>query len=90
MSDLPKDRMFINKKTFTSTGIDFFGPILVKASRGTRSIPAKAKRYGVIFTCMTVRAIYLKLAGDLSTDAYIMTLHRFHTRRVHVKILTTF
>ena len=32
MSDLPKDRMLINEKPFTSTGIDFFGPILVKAS----------------------------------------------------------
>ena len=74
MSDLPKDRMFINKKTSTSTGINFFGPILVKAFRGTRSVPAKAKRYGVIFTCMTVRAIHLELAGDLSADAYMMTL----------------
>ena len=87
MSDLPKDRMFINKKTFTSTGIDFFGPILVKASRGTRSIPAKAKRYGVIFTCMTVRAIHFELASDLSTDAFIMTLRRFHSRQGHVKII---
>ena len=87
MSDLPKDRMLINEKPFTSTGTDFFRPILVKTSRGTRSNPAKAKRYGVIFTCMTVRAIHLELASHLSTDAFIMASHRFHSRRRHVKII---
>ena len=87
ISDLPKDRMLINEKPFTSAGIDFFGPRLVKTSRGTRSDLAKAKRYGVIFTCMTVRAIHLKLASDLSTDAFIMALRRFHSRQGHVKII---
>ena len=87
MSDLPKDRILINEKPFTSTGIDFFGPILVKASRGSRSNPAKAKRYGVTFTCMTVRAIHLELASDLSTDVFIMVLRRFRSRRGHVKII---
>ena len=56
-------------------------------SRGIRSNPAKAKRYGVIFTYMTVRAIYLELASDLSTDAFIMALRRSHSRRGHVKII---
>ena len=68
MADLPRDRMLINEKPFTSTGIDFFGPILVKTTKCTRRNPAKAKRYGVTFTCMTVRAIHLELANDLSTD----------------------
>ena len=35
---------------------------------------------------MTVRAIHLELASDLSTDAFIMALRRFHSRRGHVKI----
>ena len=86
MSDLSKGRMLINEKHFTSTGIYFFGPILVKASRGTKSNLAKAKRYGVIFNCMTVRAIHLELASGLSTDAFIMAIRRFHSRREHVKI----
>ena len=79
--------MLINEKPFTSTGIDFFGPIRVKASRGTRSSPAKAKRYGAMFTCMSVRAMHLELASDLSTDAFIMALRRFHSRRGHVRII---
>ena len=36
---------------------------------------------------MTVRAIHLDLASDLSTDAFIMVLRRFHSRRGHVKII---
>ena len=70
--DVPKERILINEKPFPSTGIDFFGPIPVKMSRGTKSNPSKAKRYGVIFTSMTVRAIHLELASDLFTDAFIM------------------
>ena len=87
MSDLPKDRMLINEKPFTSTGIDFFGPILVKASRGTRSNLAKAKRYEVVFTCLTVRAIHLELASDLSIDAFMMALCRFYSHQGDVKII---
>ena len=87
MSNLPKDRMLINEKPFTSTCIDFFRPISVKVSRGIRSNLAKAKRYGMIFTCMTVKAIHLELASDLSIDAFIMALRRFHSRRGHVKII---
>ena len=33
MSDLPQDRLDINEKPFQNTGIDFFGPILVKLSK---------------------------------------------------------
>ena len=36
---------------------------------------------------MTVRAIHLELASELSTDAFIMALRRFHSRRGHVKII---
>ena len=79
--------MLINEKPFTSTGIDFSGPILVKTSRGTRSNPTKAKSYGVIFTCMGVRAIHLELVSNLSTGAFTMGLRRFHSRRGKVRII---
>ena len=85
MSDLPKERLAIGEKPFTYTGIDYFGPITVKLSKKTRLNPALAKRYGVIFTCLTTRAIHLELAGDLSTDCFIMALRRFRSRRGNVK-----
>ena len=39
------------------------------------------KRYGCIFTCMTTRAVHLKLAHSLSTDSFISALRRFVGRR---------
>jgi hypothetical protein len=66
MADLPKVRVTPYEPPFTSTGIDYFGPLYVKRGRGT------AKRYGCIFVCMTSRAIHLELAQSLETDAFIM------------------
>ena len=34
---------------------------------------------------MTTLAIYLEIAGDLTTDSFILALHRFITRRGNVK-----
>ena len=83
--DLPQDRLDIHQKPFQNTGIDFFGPILVTLSKKTRANQAKAKRYGVIFTCMTTRAVHLEIAGDLSSDSFILSLRRFIARRGNVK-----
>ena len=87
MSEIPKDRLAINQKPFTNCGIDYFGPYSVKSSKGTRSTKAIHKRYGVVFTCLTCRAIHLELAGDLSTDAFILALQRFISRRGHIKVI---
>ena len=77
MADLPKDRMLAGQKPFTSTGIDLFGPMLVKRTKGTRSNYTLVKRYGIIFTCLTVRAVHLELTNDLSNDSFIMEMRRF-------------
>ena len=41
---------------FTSVGIDYFGPIPVKLKR------SRLKRYGFIFTCLTMRAIHIEVS----------------------------
>ena len=61
MSELPKERLDAYEKPFCNTGIEFFGPVIVKLSKKTLANQAKAKRYGVIFTCTTTRAIHLKI-----------------------------
>ena len=33
MADLPKNRMDLNQPPFTNTGVDFFGPLLIKQGR---------------------------------------------------------
>ena len=74
MENLPKNRMLAGQKPFISTGIDLFGPIFAKRTKGTRLNAALVKRYGITFTCMTVQAVHLELINDLSTDSFIMAL----------------
>ena len=81
MSDLPPARMQIFDPPFSHTGVDFFGPLLVKQGR------SNVKRYGCIFTCLTTRAIHLELAFDLSTDSFLNVLRRFAARRRSIRHL---
>ena len=62
MGDLP----------FNNTGVDCFGPYYVKKSKMTRTTKGVKKCYGVLFTCLTTRAIHIELAGDLSTDGFLL------------------
>ena len=57
-------RVSIGDKTFFNTGIDSFGPDHVKMNERTRSNSVTAKRYEVLFTCLTARAVYIELAKD--------------------------
>jgi hypothetical protein len=59
MANLPKERLQADDPPFTRIGIDFFGPFEVKLGRSV------VKRYGVIFTCLNIRAIHLELAHSL-------------------------
>ena len=58
-----------------------------KKNREIRSTKALTKRYGVIFTCLATRAIHIELAGDLSTDSFLLALRRFISRRGNVKVM---
>ena len=81
MSDIPEDRLCIDEKPFTNTGVDYLGPYHIKLSKRTRSNQATAKRYVALFTCLTTRAVHLEIAGDLSTDAFVLALRRLISRR---------
>ena len=71
MAKLPEDRITPCKPPFTYVGVDYFGPIEVKQGR------SRVKRYGCIFTCLTVRAIHIEVANTLNTDSMINALRRF-------------
>ena len=75
MASLPPDRTTPGKPPFSFTGVDCFGPFEVRRGR------TRAKRYGVIFTCMTTRAIHIEVANSLDTESFINTLRRFIARR---------
>lgn len=81
MADLPKERVTPEEPPFTRVGMDFFGPFLVKQGRSS------VKRYGVIFTCLAIRAVHLEVAHSLDTDSCVNSIRRFVARRGQVKYI---
>lgn len=75
MADLPQGRLACEEPPFTNCGVDLFGPIYVKQGR------KQLKRWGVIFTCLTVRCVHLEPVESLETDDFINCLRRFVNRR---------
>ncbi|XP_023192317.1 uncharacterized protein LOC111609249 isoform X1 [Xiphophorus maculatus] len=75
MADLPEERVLPATAPFTNVGVDYFGPISVKRGRSL------LKRYGVLFTCFTSRAVHLEIAYTLDTDSCINAVRRFICRR---------
>ena len=75
MSALPSGRLAYRERPFTHCGVDYFGPMFVKIGR------RREKRWGVLFTCLSTRAIHLELAHTLSASSAIMALQRLAARR---------
>ncbi|XP_046459823.1 uncharacterized protein LOC124206177 [Daphnia pulex] len=71
MADVHRARLGAGHPLFTYTSVDYFGPIDVTHGRGT------AKRWGVLFTCMVTRAVYVDIAISLSASDFLMVLRRF-------------
>ena len=81
MADLPCDRVLQNEHPFSSVGIDFFGPYIIKRGR------SEVKRYGCIFTCLAMRAVHIEVTHTLETDSFINALRRFTSRRGTPKLI---
>ncbi len=74
MADLPPERCS-DAPPFTYTGVDLFGPFVVKQGR------KEHKRYGVLFTCLACRAVHIEVTASLDTDSFLLALRRFVARR---------
>ena len=81
LGPLPEARLSHHKRAFTCCGIVYFGPIEVTIGR------RKDKHWGVLFTCLTSRAIHIELASSLSADSTIMALRRMAARRGHPSVI---
>ena len=77
MSPLPIERMQ-PCPPFSSVGIDFFGPYLIKGEIQKR---IKGKGYGVIIACSSSRAVYIDVSKDYSTDSLLQVIRRFTSIR---------
>lgn len=75
MAPLPEGRLAYRERPFSHCGVDYFGPMFVKIGR------RREKRWGVLFTCLTTRAIHLELANSLSASSAIMAVQRLSARR---------
>ena len=89
IANLADERVGLYEPAFSYTGIDFFGPLVVKYSKRTRTAQTRLKSYGAVFVCLTAHTIHLDLVGDLSTDSFFLTLIRFMARRVKPKTIWT-
>lgn len=89
MGPLPNERFYTFQKPFTAVGIDYFGPFYTKDGRNTSGRYTKClrKRYGVLFTCLTTRAIHVEIAHSLNTDSCIMAIRRMMSRRGEIKVI---
>ena len=59
MADLPKPLLGYSLSAFTNTGVNYFGPMFAKRGRKTE------KRYGALFTCMTMRDLHIEITHSL-------------------------
>lgn len=73
IGNLPTDRVKPASPCY-STGIDVFGPYRIRDKVKKRTT---SKTYGVIFTCLGKRAVYLDITADYDTDKFLMVLTRF-------------
>ena len=83
MADLPDTRTAEGMAPFTHTGVDCFGPFSVKRARST------VKRYGLVCTCMTTRAVHIEVLDNMDTDSFLNALRRFISRRGQLKSINS-
>ncbi len=80
MAELPADRVEA-APPFTYVAVDYFGPWVVKEGR------KDLKRWGVLFSCLSCRAVHIETASSLDTSSFINALRRFQAIRGPIRML---
>ena len=75
MGALLYERLTPLQRPFLWVGIDYFGPLNVTVGRST------VKRWGLLITCLTTRAIHLEVSWSLDTDSFLCSFDRFISSR---------
>ena len=77
MGPLPAERLKPSPP-FYNISVDYFGPFWIKAEVNSRS---KGKCFGVIFTCLYTRAVYVDIANSANTDSFLIVFRNFTSIR---------
>ena len=78
MADLLQERC-TEAAPFTYCGVGMFGLLIIKERR------SELKRYGLLSTCFSSRAVHIELTNYLDADSFILALRRFMARRGTVR-----
>lgn len=78
MGNLPASRVTPNLP-FNISGVDFAGPFHITDRKGRGCKISKC--YMCLFVCLSTKALHLEVASDLTTNAFILCLRRFISRR---------
>ncbi|XP_071941047.1 uncharacterized protein [Antedon mediterranea] len=85
MADLPDFRVKPCSPPFSSTLVDYLGPVNVKLNKNTTT-----KGYCAVFTCAVTRAVHLTCVQDLTTQAFLQAIERFVSIRRAPSLLWKF
>lgn len=85
ISNLPEERIMLDRPPFSSVGVDMFGPWEV-ITRRTRVGSANSKRWAAMFTCLVTRAVHIEIVEEMSASSFINALRRFLAIRGSVMI----
>ena len=77
MSSLPAS-LQVAATSFTNVGFDLIRPITVKAMVNKR---AKMKVWIVIFLCLNLKAVYMEVAPENSTQDFLLVYHSHSSQR---------
>ena len=75
MSDIPIELPSKNQYPFATSRLDCIGPFLIVLQG--KQYPA----YIILFTCLVIRAVHLKISSSLSNDNNLFCIRRFIARR---------
>ena len=75
MGELPIERT-LEVPPFTHCRIDVFGQYIIRFKR------SNLKRYCVLFTCLSSRAMHIEVINSMTTDAFILSLRRLFPEEV--------
>ena len=83
MGLLPTERS-LPSPAFTYTMVDYFGPYPV---RGEVQKRITGKAWGVIFTCLASRAVFIEAVYDYGTSSFLIALSKFSSVRGYPRVM---